>query len=227
MSLPTTTITIGIRSATVVLGWLASSFANDIWQLFIFYSVIATLGQVGISSFSATATLAPWFPRSKGAVLGTADAGNPAGQAIVVPLAQLIVSTLGWQWAYRIFGVAFFFMVALPNLLLQKRPTDGEQNIRAAEAAVPEEAGITDVPADTSATGEASSRSLIGEAIREPAVWFLCAARAVGSVGSQMTIVHMLAYLFLAGYGEMQAALGHRHRGSAGHRRPSGHRPDV
>ena len=196
-----------IAGCFILLGWIASSFANDIWQLFIFYSVIATLGQVGISSFSATATLAPWFPRSKGVVLGTADAGNPAGQAIVVPLAQLIVSTLGWQWAYRIFGVAFFFMVALPNLLLQKRPPNGEQDIRAAEDSIPEEAGITDVPADTSATKEAPSRSLIGEAIREPAVWFLCAARAVGSVGSQMTIVHMLAYLFLAGYGEMQAAL--------------------
>ena len=37
-------------------------------------------------------------------------------------------------------------------------------------------------------------------------MWLLLAARVVGFVGSQMAIVHMLAFLFLAGYGEMQAA---------------------
>ena len=84
-----------IAGCFILVGWLASSMVSEVWQLFIFYSVIATVGQVGISSFSATATLAPWFPRTRGVALGMADAGNPAGQAIVVPLAQLIVSTIG------------------------------------------------------------------------------------------------------------------------------------
>ena len=194
-----------IAGCFILVGWLASSFASDIWQLFIFYSIVATVGQIGISSFSATATLAPWFPRSRGVVLGTADAGNPAGQAIIVPLAQLIVSTLGWQWAYRIFGVAFFVVIALPNLLLQKRPPQ-EDGTHPAEADLPEEASISGVPSDSPVPEEVPYGSLVAEALREPAVWLLLAARAVGSVGSQMTIVHMLAFLFLAGYGEMQAA---------------------
>ena len=190
----------------ILVGWLASSFASEVWQLFIFYSVIATLGQVGISSFSATATLAPWFPRSKGVVLGTADAGNPAGQAIIVPLAQLIVSTLGWQWAYRIFGVAFFVVIAVPNLLLQRRPPDSDQALKASPLdPEEEEEGSTGLP-DSPSPDESPTGSPMREALREPAVWLLLTARAVGSVGSQMTIVHMLAYLFLAGYGEMQAA---------------------
>ena len=195
-----------IAGCFILVGWLASSFASDIWQLFIFYSIVATVGQIGLSSFSATATLAPWLPRSRGVVLGTADAGNPAGQAIIVPLAQLIVSTLGWQWAYRIFGVAFFVVIALPNLLLQKRPPQ-EDGTHPAEADLPEEAGISGVPSDSPVPEEVPSGSLVAEALREPAVWLLLAARAVGSVGSQMTIVHMLAFLFLAGYGEMQAAI--------------------
>ncbi len=206
----------------ILVGWIASSFASEIWQLFIFYSVIATIGQISISSFSATATLAPWFPRSKGTVLGAADAGNPAGQAIIVPLAQLIVSTLGWQWAYRIFGVAFFLVVAIPNLLLQRRPpnpdaTDapapapGEPDPPATPAVISpapsSNPANTPDPALTSNELETPTGSLVATAIREPTVWLLMAARGVGSVGSQMTIVHMLAFLFLAGYAEMQAAL--------------------
>jgi MFS family permease len=196
-----------IAGCFILAGWLASSFASEVWQLFIFYSIVATLGQIGISSFSATATLAPWFPRSRGVVLGTADAGNPAGQAIIVPLAQLIVSTLGWQWAYRIFGVAFFVVIALPNLLFQRRPPNQEQDVLGAEASDPdEETVISGVPAHSPGPDEALSKSLSAQAFRDPTVWLLLAARAVGSVGSQMTIVHMLAFLFLAGYGEMQAA---------------------
>ncbi len=191
----------------ILVGWLASSFASEVWQLFIFYSVVATVGQVGISSFSATATLAPWFPRTRGVALGMADAGNPAGQAIVVPLAQVIVSTLGWHWAFRIFGVAFFLVVVIPNLLLQKRPPDGERVNAAATpvvAAVPGDPGPTAEPATEA---DRPPRSSVGEVLREPAVWLLLSARAINSVGNHMIMVHILAFLFLAGYGEIRAAL--------------------
>ena len=196
-----------IAGCFILVGWLASSFVSQVWQLFIFYSVVATVGQVGISSFSATATLAPWFPRTRGVALGMADAGNPAGQAIVVPLAQLIVSTLGWQWAFRIFGVAFFFLVAIPNMLLQKRPPGGWGVSDKSDAEIVEREGISDVPADLAPQTETSSRSSLGEVLREPAVWLLLGARAVNSVGNHMIMVHILAFLFLAGYGEIQAAL--------------------
>ncbi|MYC29382.1 MAG: MFS transporter [Chloroflexi bacterium] len=196
-----------VAGCFILAGWLASSMVSEVWQLFIFYSVIATVGQVGISSFSATATLAPWFPRSRGVALGMADAGNPAGQAIVVPLAQLIVSTIGWQWAFRIFGVVFFILVAVPNLLFQKRPPEDWQVDKPAIPYSPEEASSQSVPAETTSEDEATSLSSVGEVLREPAVWLLLSARAVNSVGNHMIMVHILAFLFLAGYGEIQAAL--------------------
>jgi MFS family permease len=62
-----------VAGLLILVGWLASSFASDLWQLFIFYGIIATLGQTAVSSFSATANLAPWFPRSRGVMLGLTD----------------------------------------------------------------------------------------------------------------------------------------------------------
>ena len=196
-----------IAGCFILVGWLASSMVNEVWQLFIFYSVIATVGQVGISSFSATATLAPWFPRSRGVALGMADAGNPAGQAIVVPLAQLIVSTLGWQWAFRIFGVIFFILVAVPNLLFQKRAPENWDNRAVAGSESAEGEDLPVVAAAGPVAVEGPVQSSVGEVLREPAVWLLLGARAVNSVGNHMTMVHILAFLFLAGYGEIQAAL--------------------
>ena len=108
----------------ILTGWLASSFATELWQMFIWYSIFAGIGHTAISSFSMTATLAPWFPSTRGRTLGLADSGNPIGQAIFAPLAGVLTNALGWRWAYRIFGVVFAVLIALPNGLFQRRPPE-------------------------------------------------------------------------------------------------------
>ena len=199
----------------ILVGWLASSFASDLWQLFIFYGVIATLGQTAVSSFSATANLAPWFPRSRGGMLGLADSGNPTGQAVVTPLAQLIVSTIGWRAAYQIFGVAFFLVAAPLNYLFQRRPpmyaplTGGRPahtpEALAASGAAGEDGEDSEVPPDDSPEG---SRAVpTGSALRTWPVWLLFLSRATSSTANQMTSLHIIAFFILVGYGELQAAV--------------------
>ena len=61
-----------LAGAFILAGWLASSFASHIWQLFIFYSVFAVLGQTMISSFSATATQVGYSPLVQGFQIGDA-----------------------------------------------------------------------------------------------------------------------------------------------------------
>ena len=201
----------------ILVGWVASSFISDLWQLFIFYSVIATIGQTAISAFAATANLAPWFPRSKGAALGMADAGSPTGQAIAIPLAQLIVSTLGWRAAYQIFGVAFFLMSAPLNLLFQKRPPSYfRPEVRPGDGAGLEPILDTPPALEPPPVGELESvrtEANIAEelpdqkVLRQPAVWLLMLVRATGSIANQMTQVHLIAFFILSGYGELQAGL--------------------
>src|SRR5215470_14514027 len=122
------------------LCWCASSSVTDLWPLLLFYSVVATVGENSISSFTTAATLAPWFPRTRGWMLGLADAGNPLGAVLFLPLAQWLISTIGWRATFRILGIAFFLLVGPANLLLQRRPpllcsvtapgcTDGEHTL--------------------------------------------------------------------------------------------------
>ena len=110
-----------LAGATILFAWWASSYATDLWQMFIFYGIFAGIGHTAISSFSMTATLAPWFPQTRGRMLGLADSGNPIGQAIFAPLAGYLTGQVGWRWAYRIFGIIFAVLIALPNGLLQRR----------------------------------------------------------------------------------------------------------
>ena len=75
----------------IVLGWCGSSLVTDLWPLLLFYSVIATVGENSIASFTTIATLSPWFPRTRGRMLGLADAGNPLGAVLFLPLTQWLI----------------------------------------------------------------------------------------------------------------------------------------
>ena len=189
-----------IAGVIILLGFLASSMVSNIWQLFIFYSVLATLGHTTIGAFSATAVLAPWFPRNKGVILGIADSGNPAGQAIFTPLSQLIITNYGWRSGFQVLGVLFFLLTAPLNLLFQRRPPNPN---------VDEENGLSE---DIVATPEDSVPDMsvnAGQGIkvtREPAVWFLLISRATGTISHQMTNLHIISFFVFAGYGGIQAA---------------------
>ncbi len=180
----------------ILFGWWASSFATDLWQMFIFYGIFAGIGHTAISSFSMTATLAPWFPRTRGRMLGLADSGNPLGQAIFAPLAGVLTSSLGWQWAYRIFGITFAALIAIPNGLLQRRAPGPLAEPPSSTSPLPAASLPPPPPASPS----------LGGVVRDPAMWLLVLTRITGSVCTQMVRVHQVAFFVLAGYSLQTAA---------------------
>ena len=197
----------------ILAGWLASSFATDLWQMFIWYSIFAGIGHTAIASFSMTATLAPWFPNTRGRMLGLADSGNPIGQGIFAPLAGVLTTALGWRWAYRIFGVVFAVLIALPNGLFQRRPPDAATPPAPPPASVP----VAPLPTPTATPPPARGRRprpdtsspaspTLGDTVRRPAMWLLVLTRIAGSTGTQMIRIHLVTFFVLAGYGTQTAA---------------------
>ena len=199
-----------IAGTVILFGWWASSFASHTWQLFIFYSFIATLGHTTIGSFSGTAVLAPWFPKSKGVMLGLADSGNPAGQAVITPLAQYIITNFGLRAGFQVVGFVFFLMTAPLNLLLQREPPylDPGTNIMDSPRPNTSYDSPSQMVSEVNSDDSVSLSESPGEfnAMNEPTVWLLLISRSAASVSHQMTHLHILAFFVLAGYGEMQAA---------------------
>ena len=193
-----------LAGIVILLGWWACSMVNHMWQLFIFYSLISALGHISIGSFTTTAVLAPWFPKSKGVMLGIADSGNATGQAITPPLLQLAITHYGWRAGFRIFGILFFLIAAPLNFLLQKRAPDAVQKFPSPEDTLEEN---TESSIDTrSQSGDISDDAYKFNALKEPAVWMLLVSRATASISNQMTSLHIIAFFVMAGYGEMQSA---------------------
>ena len=193
----------------ILFAWWVSSYATDLWQMFIFYGIFAGIGHTTISSFSMTATLAPWFPRTRGRMLGLADSGNPIGQAIFAPLAAYLSAALGWRWAFRIFGLIFAVMIALPNGLFQRRPPQSSepQPSEPQPPPAPAQPAVAVTDADSPARRpQRQSTPGLSSAVRDPAMWLLVLTRITGSAGVQLLRVHLVTFFVLAGYGTQLAA---------------------
>ena len=190
-----------VGGAVIFLAYLSSSFVSDFWQLFFFYGVLATVGETIVSSFTATAVLAPWFPRSRGRVLGLADAGNPLGQGIFAPLSQVLILAFGWRIALRVLGPIFFLLVAPANLLFQRRPpsisTPIEEQENGADDTIGGRPGVPEHPA---------AREQFRAILRGAPLWCLVLARTTAAVGHQMTILHLVAFFVASGYSHLEAA---------------------
>ena len=191
----------------ILLGYLLSSVATDFWQLFIFYGVLAALGESVISSFTATATLAPWFPKSRGRVLGLADAGNPLGQAIFAPLAQVLIVSIGWRGAFRVVGPVFFLLVAPANYLLQRAAPSVGSSQGPGETSDFQRGQVPDTAAAdrrrrSGRTGQPGLRPVL----RSVPLWCLVSARTFAALGNQLTTLHMVAFFVASGYTPFQAA---------------------
>jgi MFS family permease len=182
----------------ILMGYLTSSGVNELWQLYILYSILATVGENTISSFTTAATLSPWFPHSRGRMLGLADAGNSLGQVVFLPLAQLLISTIGWRDTFRIFGLLFFLLVGPANFLLQRRPP--------VQRVIARRGRLLETGTSSSFQISATDAPRIRRILRHPPVWFLVMARLLAAMGHHLTHVHIVAFFITAGYNPLLAA---------------------
>jgi MFS family permease len=102
-------------------GWIAMSTTSAIWQPYVFYGVVAAIG-MSTANVPCAATVARWFIKWRGLATGLTSAGGSFGAFCLPPIAQLLVSALGWRHAYVIFGAAIFVMLNLLAPLMKRDP---------------------------------------------------------------------------------------------------------
>jgi MFS family permease len=205
----------------IAIGFVTSSFASTLWHLILLYGVVLTIGETIVSGFAVHALLVPWFPHARGRVIGLVEAGNPVGTLLFVPLAQLLVSTIGWQDTFRVLGLVFLLLLGPGNyFFLRRAPAEtpvagppGGQTLGA--MAAPDQPA--DEPSQKAPQGDPTVAGPTGEdedtgylelrqILRMPAVWLLALARFLGQTGRFLVSVHLVAFFAVAGYDPLLAA---------------------
>lgn len=111
-------------------GMIASSFCNQLWQLYITYGLIAGLG-AGFSWIPAAATTPKWFVKRRGLAVGIAASGGGFGGLMLGPIAQALMAKLGWQWAMRCVGLIALAAMCLSATLIRLPPGMTLESLRA------------------------------------------------------------------------------------------------
>lgn len=117
-----------LASITAVSLCLISLFGltSDIRHLYAVYALTGLLC-LGSTPLLFSRIIANWFDRRRGLALGLATTGIGIGSLFVPVLAQSLIATYGWRWAYLWLGAAIA-LVGLPAtaLVIRESPRDVE-----------------------------------------------------------------------------------------------------
>ena len=104
------------------LGYLLVSQTSTLWQLYLFYGVIAATGMSG-AIVPLVTTVARWFVKSRSTMTGIVLSGIGIGTLIVPPVASRLISIYDWRTSYLILGGLSSMVVILAAQFLKRDPT--------------------------------------------------------------------------------------------------------
>lgn len=170
----------------LALGLLGSAFATSLWQIVLLYGVVMTLGANCISMVVFAPLISRLFIARRGMAMSMLQSANGFGRAISVPIAQLMVSDVGWRTAYLLqAGVMAALILPLAALF------------RGAELS-------PIARANTAATTQRDWS--VRDAIRTRHFWLLFCVYGLTSIGTFLVSLHQLAFAVDRGFDPLYAA---------------------
>ncbi|MDO8567884.1 MAG: MFS transporter [Dehalococcoidales bacterium] len=103
------------------LGYALMYFIGSVWQLYLFYGVIAAMGMGG-GIVPLPSTIARWFVKRRGIMTGLAISGIGIGIIVVPPLSTQLIASFGWRYSYLITGAVAGVLLIFLGQFLRHEP---------------------------------------------------------------------------------------------------------
>ena len=132
------------------LGVLSLAFLSaPLWHFYLLYLFLGVVGG-GTTAMPYAKVIARWFDQQRGLALGVALVGMALGGLIMPPLAQTLITGVGWRHAYAVLGVlAMAITLPVVGVLLVESPQgmglwpDGAPGPRVGAARQSQEPGLS------------------------------------------------------------------------------------
>jgi MFS family permease len=190
-----------LAGSLIGLGLILSGLSHSLWEFYVYYGVIAAMGQAGLGFVSHTALISYWFVRRRATAIGLATTGMGLGMLAIVPLTQHLITLWGWRSAFMISGALLMVTIIPANALLQRRtPADVNQ--------LPdgEMAPAKDQPRRPAARDYSFSQWTLPSALRSFPFWSLTVGHLALGTGLFVLYTHVVAYLVQQGFDKLLAA---------------------
>jgi len=178
------------------VGLLGSAYATALWHIIVLYGVVMTIGANCLGLVVFVPLLSRWFVRRRGMAISIVQSANGFGRAASAPLAQLLISAIGWRRAYLAQAAA---MVALVL------PLAGF--FRGTDPAVTAARATPEAPRDGAEAPAGAERDwTVRQAMRTRHFWLLSVVYLCTGLGSFLVSLHQLAFAVDMGFDKLYAA---------------------
>ena len=188
---PRLVVTVG--GLLIGLGYLLISRITSIWQIYLFYGVLMSVGLAGMW-VPLLSTVARWFVKRRGLASGIAVSGIGAGTAIMPPLANQLITNYSWRTSYVIIGLVVLAVTVIIAQFLRRDPS--QMGLLAY--------GDDSVSTDSPNLGiQAFS---LQEVIHARQFWLICVMFLYASLCTQTVMVHIVPHATDIGVSAASAA---------------------
>ncbi|HEY7709076.1 MAG TPA: MFS transporter [Candidatus Entotheonella sp.] len=182
-------------------GLLLLSGMHQIWQLYLYYSLLLGLAQAAFAVNIPT-TVAAWFRQRLGLAIGVQQSLGGMGASVMAPVLALVLSRTDWQSAFV--GITLVGGVILFTLLVWFHNDPADHGMS------PYGATATDPPPPSGRPSPAMSKIraqvFLQHARRTWAFWNLIAIHHLGCIGHSIIMVGVVYFATTRGVSLPQAA---------------------
>lgn len=172
----------------LALGLFGSAQADALWQVVLLYGVVMTLGANCIGLVVFVPLVSRLFVAQRGMAISLLQSANGFGRAISAPLAQWLVSGVGWRDAYLL-QAGLMGVLVIPLAAMFRR----------AETLAPS-------PSASGAAPDGGRSWTLADAMRTRHFWLLFLVYMLTSIGSFLVSLHQLAFAVGQGFEPLYAA---------------------
>lgn len=182
-----------LGNVVAVIGLLGMSQVRDIWQVYLFFGVLAGLALAFAEFLATTTVINYWFVKRRSLALGLLFAAGGAGGFFLPPLLSALITGLSWRFAWVcLAGIHLLFGVVLAGLLIRNAPEEEGQfpDGHASQEQFDEW--------HRTATGHVYHTRedwSVRDALRTPVLWILLILFSVLLFATTMLTTHQVAYL--------------------------------
>lgn len=190
-----------LGSILIVLGLLATSRIDSLFELYLFFGVMTGLGICAIGYPSHSIFLPKWFMKRRGLAIGIAMSGIGIGMQVLVPSIQYVISNYGWRTGFVALAVIVLGIVIPLNAIFQRK---GPEEV----GTWPDGKEAPHMPPPTPGTAVIPDPQwTLARTLREPRYWFLFLTFTFTPMAIQGVLIHQVAHVVDKGFSAGKGAI--------------------
>jgi MFS family permease len=185
-----------LGGSMLAIGLLGSAYVHALWQLVVLYGILMTLGANCLGLVVFVPILSRRYVSNRGMAISIVQSANGFARAVSAPLAQVLISTIGWRHAY-LAQAALMGVLVWPLAALFRRD----------EPPAPVAPPSPSPSGESAVAGPPARRDwTLAEAIATSHFWLLFTVYLCTGLGSFFVSLHQLAFAVDAGFDKLYAA---------------------